>query len=962
MDADRPANARYSMAEPIRIDALKNRISLKLRWPVWLVIASLVVIFATQRKAMGQAAMALTHGDWLWMIPAALMQALYYFLYGVLYWSSFRCVGVSSRSRDLVPIVLSSLTVSVAAPGGAAVGATLFIDDAIRRGQSGARAAVGALVVVIAELLGVACISIFGLNLLLHDHQIAKGALAGVALLVLFVAGLIGLICVAIWLPQAVRKVIDTFYFVLEKISRALKRTSPISRAGADRVASDIISAATVIRQKPLRLLATFVISLVMFAVMLGSLACLFPAFGQSLADKQDWSRMGAAFVVGMLFWIVSPAPQGIGFVEAAIALTLSVLGMQKSVALWIALSFRAFAFWIPLICGGLCLQAINAPKPARRSRSSRNVRAVSVLIGGMGVINVLSAVHPALHERILLIHRYFPLEVTHGSRLASAVAGFVLIMLASGLWRRKRAAWLVAVGALFISIIAHLIKGLDYEEASLAAALLIYLVSQQSKFYASSDRPSASQGIRVAIAAAVFTVAYGVTGLWVLDHQFKVDYGMWAAIKQTIAMFTEFDNPGLQPTTHFGDYFRDSIYGVAAGTMTYALLMILRPVLYRPPTTQPDRAHAARIAEKYGKSPLARYALFDDKSCYFTSGGSLLAYAVIGRTAIVLGDPIGPDDDAAAAIRQFTDFCQRNDWRVGYYQTRPDYLPYYADAGFHSLCIGHDAIVNLKEFTTAGGSNKQIRWSLNRFTKLGYHVEVLNPPHSETLISKLRAVSDDWLLSLSTTEKRFSLGWFDDEYLQTCQVMVVIDPDLRVSAFANILPRYGDNATTIDLMRRRRDAETGIMEYLFVKLLEWAREEGYKTFNLGLSPLSGVGEAPEDPAVERVLNYVYEHLNQFYSFKGLHTFKSKFKPYWEPRYLIYPTAASLPQIGLSVIHANSGGTYLQALFAAIKGSMLSGRAKRPRPAEADAPAVLAADSAQPPAQVAPEERAGAAD
>jgi len=912
------------MAQPISNDAAKAKIVLKWRWPVWLVVISFALILVAQHRAMGEAALALTHGYWIWILPAALLQVAYYYLYGVLYWSAFRCVGVASRSRDLVPVVLSSLIVSVAAPGGAAVGAAIFVDDAVRRGQSGARAAVGTLLVVIAELLGVAGISIAGLNILLHSQAIARYALTGTVLLWTVVAILIGLIAVVLWAPESVKTILERVWTASTRVATAFRRNSPLSEAWVNKTSRDLISAASVMRQRPLQVIVTILIALAMFAIMLGSLAFLFPAFGHPLLERHDWSLLSAGFVVGMLFWIVSPTPQGIGFVEGAMVLTFSALGMSRPVALWIALSFRALSFWIPLLCGGLCIRTHDTPRPVGRARASRNVRIVSVLISAMGVINVLSAVHPALRDSNLLIHEYLPLEVTRGSRLASTVAGFVLIMLGGALWRRKRAAWLLAIAALFISVIAHVTKGLDWQEATLATGLLIYLASQQSKFYASSDPPSVSQGLKVALGAALFTLAYGVTGLWVLDYHFKMNYGMWAAIKQTVAMFTEFDNPGLVPTTRFGVYFLNSIYGVGAGTMTYALLMILRPVLYRPSATARERRRAARIVQAYGRSPLARYALFDDKSYHFSTGGSVTAYSLIGRTSIVLGDPIGPVEDAAAAIREFMGVCQGNDWRLGYYQTRPDYLTHYADIGFRSLCIGHDAIVNLKEFSTAGGSNKQIRWSLNRFTKLGYHVEVLNPPHSEILISKLRAVSDDWLLSMESAEKRFSLGWFDDEYLQTCRVMVVIDPDLRVSAFANILPPYGDNETTIDLMRRRRDAESCIMEFLFVKLLEWARDEGYESFNLGLSPLSGVGDAREDPAVERVLNYVYEHMNQFYSFKGLHTFKSKFKPYWEPRYLIYPVASSLPQIGMAIIHANSGGTYLHALFSAIRGSMLA--------------------------------------
>jgi hypothetical protein len=146
--------------------------------------------------------------------------------------------------------------------------------------------------------------------------------------------------------------------------------------------------------------------------------------------------------------------------------------------------------------------------------------------------------------------------------------------------------------------------------------------------------------------------------------------------------------------------------------------------------------------------------------------------------------------------------------------------------------------------------------------------------------------------------------------------------------------------------MRKRRDAEQGTMEFLFVRLLEWCREEGFDYFNLGLSPLSGVGDEKEDPAVEKALNFIYEHLNQFYSFKGLHTFKSKFKPEWQPRYLIHPGAGSLPQIALAIIHANSGGTWLRgALNAIATGFRAKKKARESAAATEEAPLTAATPS-----------------
>jgi len=107
-------------------------------------------------------------------------------------------------------------------------------------------------------------------------------------------------------------------------------------------------------------------------------------------------------------------------------------------------------------------------------------------------------------------------------------------------------------------------------------------------------------------------------------------------------------------------------------------------------------------------------------------------------------------------------------------------------------------------------------------------------------------------------------------------------------------------------------------MDFLFVKLFDWAREAGFDTFNLGLSPLAGIGEKQDDPMVERALFFVYNHVNQFYGFKGLHNYKEKFRPEWSPRYLIYENAASLLSTAYAIISADSG----EGLFASFSTSI----------------------------------------
>lgn len=58
-------------------------------------------------------------------------------------------------------------------------------------------------------------------------------------------------------------------------------------------------------------------------------------------------------------------------------------------------------------------------------------------------------------------------------------------------------------------------------------------------------------------------------------------------------------------------------------------------------------------------------------------------------------------------------------------------------------------------------------------------------------------------------------------------------------------------------------------------------------------------------------MHFIYQHVNQFYNFKGLNAFKEKYHPTWSPRDLIYPSAASLPVVLATMIWANSGDRHL---------------------------------------------------
>ncbi|MGB3614018.1 MAG: phosphatidylglycerol lysyltransferase domain-containing protein, partial [Elainellaceae cyanobacterium] len=555
---------------------------------------------------------------------------------------------------------------------------------------------------------------------------------------------------------------------------------------------------------------------------------------------------------------------------------------------------------------------------------------ASAALTALVGLVNLWSAATPSLPNRVAWLRQITPFEVRSGAHLFAALSGFFLLMLSAQLLRRKRLAWMVVVALLVVSIVSHALKGLDYEEALLSFVLLLQLLWLRPLFTAQSDRPSTIQGLRVLLGAVLFILAYGTIGFWLQDRHYATPFSLPEAIAQTLAMFFTFDNWGLQPTTRFGQYFANSIYVVGAVALLYAVWMLFRPVIFRGAASEEERQRAQRIVEQHGCSSLARFALLEDKSYYFSpSGETVVAYVPKGRGAVALGDPIGPTADRQEAIVGFREFCDRNDWHPAFYQTLPDDIALYQSLGFHTFKVGEEAVVDLSKFTLDGKAGKNLRTAMNKFTKQGYRVQHYAPPISDDLLAELRVISDAWLAHMQGAEKRFSLGWFDNDYLRSCEIAVVEDKQGRPIAFANLIPEYQRNEATIDMMRHLPDVERGAMDYLFTSLLQHCKAQGYDSFNLGLVVFSGVGETPEAPRLEKGVHYLYEHLTQFYNVQGLRAYKDKFHPHWEPRYFVYSRLADLPDVVVALVRADSGDRLREYFGAQLFSTALTSGLKR---------------------------------
>ncbi len=313
--------------------------------------------------------------------------------------------------------------------------------------------------------------------------------------------------------------------------------------------------------------------------------------------------------------------------------------------------------------------------------------------------------------------------------------------------------------------------------------------------------------------------------------------------------------------------------------------------------------ARARKLLEIYRGEVDDFFKLWPPDKCYFFSSDNkaFISYGVNHNVAICMGDPVGYHYSINLLLDEFKQYCLDHGWTLAFIQSTFKNKGVYNAIGLRSILIGADAVIDLDRFTQTTIHNKYFRNLVNRFEKNQFKFEVYSPPHSPKLLNELRLISNSWLKLPHRKEWSFLTGRFDVDYLQQVVLYVVRDSQGKAQAFANDLPSFKPGIVTIDLMRHRADAPANSMDFLFIRLLQTKAQEGYKGFNLGLSPLGGKLFATGLSA--RLLIYGYQFSNSFIGFRGLHQFKSKYKPKWEPRYVWFQDGRHhLLPIGLAVL------------------------------------------------------------
>jgi phosphatidylglycerol lysyltransferase len=579
-------------------------------------------------------------------------------------------------------------------------------------------------------------------------------------------------------------------------------------------------------------------------------------------------------YLLALAAGVLSHVPGGVGVFEAILlAAFADKIGTAPLAAA--LLLYRIIYVLLPLVVACLTLLFIEGRRflsgsSAIRVASGLAAPILSILVFFSGVVLLFSGVTPEIDTRLQGIGFLLPQRLIEASHLAASLIGVVCLLLAQGLRRRLSAAWVLTLVLLLVGSLLSLLKGFDWEEASILAFTAALLATFRRSFYRRSrllELPFSP----LYVVASLCVVAASIWLLLFVYQDASYDNQLWW-------QFTLEEGAPRGARAAMG-----SVVLLLAISLGW-LLRAAPPAIELP---SQDELQKALMTVKASGQPDGGLAMTGDKALLFhETEKAFLMYGRRGRSMIALFDPIGSAQARAEMIWKFRDLCDMHHARPVFYQVRAENLPFYMDIGLTALKLGEEARVNLKTFDLDSKGKKDLRYTWNRGQRDGLLIEFYEP--GQAPLDELKVISDGWLESKHVREKGFSLGRFDPDYLKHFRIAVVRFQGKAV-AFANLLETDLPELASIDLMRVAADAPKLTMEFLMLGLILHFKERGLDRFSLGMVPLSGLQPRRGAPLTQRLGAMVFRRGEQFYNFQGLRRFKDKFDPEWEPRYLAVP-------------------------------------------------------------------------
>jgi lysyl-tRNA synthetase class 2 len=501
-------------------------------------------------------------------------------------------------------------------------------------------------------------------------------------------------------------------------------------------------------------------------------------------------------------------------------------------------------------------------------------LKAESVLAwaaAGVGVVGVVSALTPEFANRYDVVRGVLPDGIPVAARIVTLAFGIALVWLARSLAQRRHRAWQLAVALVVGLSVSHLVKGLDFEETTVTLALLVALARYRRRFDVPGD-PLALGPLAATLAALAAAIG------WTL----------WLGTK-----------PGQLP-----DRAEDTLAAVSFLLGFRVLYLWLRPLSQRVRQSSLERRAAHALVAEHGRDSLAYFTLRRDKSYFFSpSRRAFLAYRVVGGAALISGDPVGASDEFDALLDEFRRMAHASGWRIAVLGASGAEVERYRRLGLKAIKLGDEAVLRPESFSLEGRPIRKVRQSVSRLSKAGYRLHVVAADDVDARMrAQIEDVSAKW--RGNQPERGFTMS-MDELYADGTLLAVAGDGDGGIGGFLHLVPSPASFGFSLSTMRRCPDTPNGLMEFLIVETLAWARDREVSEISLNFCVFSDfLGR--ELRGWQAVARRALLGLDRLFQLERLHSFNKKFFPEWRPRYVCVERLSDLPRVGLAYLRVES--------------------------------------------------------
>ncbi|MEV5841693.1 phosphatidylglycerol lysyltransferase domain-containing protein [Streptomyces sp. NPDC051985] len=536
----------------------------------------------------------------------------------------------------------------------------------------------------------------------------------------------------------------------------------------------------------------------------------------------------------------------------------------------------------------------------------------------GVAFVNFLSAVWVSLGQDVRRHNQenfFTPYLLTAGF-----ASGVFTAFLAITMRRRKRAAWILnlVLSGLFLALFAFAMAfpeirryPQNWISIVLTAAFVGALLVGRREFYAKGDRANPRLAATVAVGgglAASLLAALLVTVTDQAPHAARstfLERWHYGTLRLVSVAADPSRFPYIAPPT-WVNVVINVLSTVLVLAVFYAAFRSRRAV---DPLTEDDEKRLRALLERHGeRDSLGYFALRREKSVVWSpTGKAAVAYRVLGGVSLASGDPLGDPEAWPGAIAPWLDEARAHGWIPAVMGASEEAGTVYARHGLDALELGDEAIVEVAEFTLEGRAMRTVRQAYNRVKRAGYTVRIRRHediPADE--MSYLVRRADDW--RDGATERGFSmaLGRLGDGRDGQCVMLECTDGAGELRALLSFVP-WGPGGLSLDLMRRDRDSDNGLMEFMVIELLRRAGEIRITQVSLNFAMFRSVferGARLGAGPVLRLWRSLLSFFSRWWQIESLYRANAKYRPIWEPRFLLFEKSADLPRIGLASARA----------------------------------------------------------